>query len=325
MKIDNLREGNRVGALPSIAHVDVRLARPRSRFSKTGANSRGGYNRVHRVYFLEARRGSKCCDDKKPIRTKTMESFSSSPVTLEKTQGLSERVYRAILQMLARGSLRRGSTLRIDILAKGLDVSPTPVREALARLAATGLVLHESRKGYTVAPPISARQLSELMDARRLIEIGAIGFACHEGGEAFRDALAKALRRQRAAVEAFHAAGEANSERETLAWNVMESDLQFHQVIFDHSGNRFIRVMADALCGQLHRVRQSAERGISDDMEALAEHQTILDAVLTGVRDAAEGAMRAHIDNVEKRSSADLGSDSPESGGTGNRSLARIG
>lgn len=223
MKIDNLREGNRVGALPSIAHVDVRLARPRSRFSKTGANSRGGYNRVHRVYFLEARRGSKCCDDKKPIRTKTMESFSSSPVTLEKTQGLSERVYRAILQMLARGSLRRGSTLRIDILAKGLDVSPTPVREALARLAATGLVLHESRKGYTVAPPISARQLSELMDARRLIEIGAIGFACHEGGEAFRDALAKALRRQRAAVEAFHAAGEANSERETLAWNVMES------------------------------------------------------------------------------------------------------
>jgi DNA-binding FadR family transcriptional regulator len=164
-----------------------------------------------------------------------------------------------------------------------------------------------------------------LMDARRLIEIGAIGFACHEGGEAFRDALAKALRRQRAAVEAFHAAGEANSERETLAWNVMESDLQFHQVIFDHSGNRFIRVMADALCGQLHRVRQSAERGISDDMEALAEHQTILDAVLTGVRDAAEGAMRAHIDNVEKRSSADLGSDSPESGGTGNRSLARIG
>lgn len=229
------------------------------------------------------------------------------PVALEKAQGLSERVYRAILQMLARGTLRRGSTLRIDLLAKSLDVSPTPVREALSRLAATGLVVHETRKGYAVAPSMSPRQLSELMAARRLIEVGSVGLACREGGEAFRDVLGQALRRQRAAVVAFHASRDATaSDREKLAWDVMEADLQFHQVIFDHTRNRFFGVMADALCGQLHRVRQSAERGISDDMEALHEHQIILDAILSGDCEAAERAMRSHMDNVEKRSAADL-------------------
>ncbi|MCB8878048.1 GntR family transcriptional regulator [Acidisoma silvae] len=241
-----------------------------------------------------------------------MESIPNLDVALEKAQGLSERVYRAILQMLARGTLRRGSTLRIDLLAKSLDVSPTPVREALARLAGTGLVLHESRKGYTVAPPMNADQLAELMEARRLIEVGSIALASREGGPAFRDALAGALARQKAAVVAFHAGGtEAAAEREKLAWNVMEADLEFHQVIFDYTRNRFFGVMADALCGQLHRVRQSAERGVSDDMEALAEHQVILDAVMSGDREAAERAMHFHMDNVTKRSSADLPPNDP--------------
>ncbi len=237
-----------------------------------------------------------------------MEMTSSRSIPpLERPQALSERVYRAILQMLARSSLRRGSTLRIDVLARTLEVSPTPVREALARLAATGLVRHEARKGYTVAPPISAKQLRKLMVARRLIEVGAIGIACEAGGEAFRAALIAAFAVQSAAVDRFHSSvGVSAEQREALGWSLMESDLHFHQVIFDHTHNRFIGVMADALCGQLHRVRQSAESGISDDLHALTEHKAILDAVLAEDRARAEAAMLLHMDNVEKRASADI-------------------
>lgn len=237
-----------------------------------------------------------------------METTASRSIpAIEQPQSLSERVYRAILQMLARSSLRRGATLRIDVLARTLNVSPTPVREALARLAATGLVRHEARKGYTVAPPISADQLRRLMVARRLIEVGAIGIACDEGGETFRAALMAAFARQSGAVDRFHSGVDASrEEREALGWTLMESDLHFHQVIFDHTRNHYIGVMADALCGQLHRVRQSAEAGISDDMNALAEHKAILDAVLARDRARAEAMMLAHIDNVEARSSADL-------------------
>lgn len=224
---------------------------------------------------------------------------------LEKAQALSERVYRAVLKMLARGGLERGATLRIDELAKALDVSPTPVREALARLATTGLVMHEARKGYTVAPPLSHGQLAELMDARQLIEVAAIGRACATGGARFAAALQAAFDAQRAAVDAFHAQP-AGAMDEEIAWALMDSDMRFHQVIFDGAGNRFILVMAGALSAQLHRVRQSAERGISDDLQALSEHEAILKAVLSGERAAAEEAMNIHMDLLAKRAALDL-------------------
>src|SRR5690606_3970739 len=105
--------------------------------------------------------------------------YSARP--LAKSQGLSEHVHQALLQMLVQGVLKRGMVLRIDLLAKTLDVSPSPVREALARLATTGLVLHEPRKGYTIAPPIERKQLAELNDARRPIEVAALGQARAKG------------------------------------------------------------------------------------------------------------------------------------------------
>jgi DNA-binding GntR family transcriptional regulator len=230
----------------------------------------------------------------------------AAPV-LDTPQVLSERVYRAVLQMLARGSLRRGATLRIGALSKALGVSPTPVREALARLAATGLIMHEARKGYRIAPPLNGEQIRQLMDARRLIEVAAIDHACRAGGEAFRTSLAAALAAQEAAVNALHSAAPANkTERSALEWRVLGADLHFHQVIFDHTHNRFIRVMADSLSAQLHRVRQSAEQGLFDDLQALAEHKTILEAVLSGDVAAAKETMFRHMNLVEQRSAADL-------------------
>jgi DNA-binding GntR family transcriptional regulator len=229
---------------------------------------------------------------------------------------LSERVYRAILQMLARGSLRRGATLRIGVLSKALAVSPTPVREALARLAATGLIAHEARKGYRIAPPLTADQLKELMVARRLIEVGAVGHACRNGGEAFRLELAAALDAQSAAVDALLSAKPADhAARVALEWRVLEADLHFHQVIFNHTHNPFIRVMADALSAQLYRVRQSAEQGLYDSTPALAEHRIILNAVSAGDPTTAERAMKRHMDLVERRSAADLALAEAEGGG----------
>src|SRR5690606_5880841 len=68
-------------------------------------------------------------------------------------RGLRDRVYDLILEMLLEGDVEPGSRLSIDTLAKQLDVSPTPVREAMVQLERTGLVTREVLKGYRVAPP----------------------------------------------------------------------------------------------------------------------------------------------------------------------------
>ena len=135
-------------------------------------------------------------DDNAASGMRRADSSSAIPL-LAHTGTLSERVYRAILQMLGQGSLARGAMLRINDLSTTLGVSATPVREALARLAATGLVVHEARKGYRIAPPPSAERLRALMDARKLIEAAGVVRACRDGGEAFQVELAAALAAQR--------------------------------------------------------------------------------------------------------------------------------
>jgi DNA-binding GntR family transcriptional regulator len=222
------------------------------------------------------------------------------------THMLSERVYRSILRLVHRGQLKGGAPLRIEELSRILNVSPTPVREGLARLAATGLVIHEPRKGFRVAPPLTSDQFELLMDARELLEVGASGLALATGSPDFAPALRKALQTQEAAAKAFHDPVNGNTDREEAEWAVIDADLAFHHVLFEFTGNPFIGVMADSLNGQSHRLRQQADRGVSDALEAVAEHTAILRAAESGDRGAIESAMRMHLRLVRARARHDL-------------------
>jgi DNA-binding GntR family transcriptional regulator len=223
------------------------------------------------------------------------------------THMLSERVYRSILRLVHRGQLKGGAPLRIEELSRILNVSPTPVREGLARLAATGLVIHEPRKGFRVAPPLTGDQFELLMDARELLEVGAAGLALATASPDFAPSLRKALQTQEAAAKAFHDPDPStgDTDPEEAEWAVIDADLAFHHVLFEFTGNPFIGVMADSLNGQSHRLRQQADRGVSDALEAVAEHTAILRAAESGDRGAIESAMRMHLRLVRARARAD--------------------
>ncbi|WP_382309392.1 FCD domain-containing protein [Herbiconiux sp. UC225_62] len=90
-----------------------------------------------------------------------------------------------------------------------------------------------------------------------------------------------------------------------LAWAVIDADLHFHRVIFQFTNNTYIKAMADALNGQSHRARQSAEQGISDDLEALNEHAAIAKAAHSGYPQIVEAAVKNHIDLVRQRARTD--------------------
>jgi len=218
---------------------------------------------------------------------------------------LSERVYRSMIRLVMRGQLSGGAPLRIEEVARILGVSPTPVREGLARLEATGLVVHEPRKGFRVAPPLTAEQFERLMDARELLEVGAAGLALANGDPAFPRALGLALAAQQAAVDAYHDRTRDQEEHDAV-WAVIDADLGFHAVVFDFTRNPFIRVMANSLNGQAHRVRQAADQGISDELEAVTEHRAIVRAVDSGDRAAVESAMRMHMRLVRMRARRDI-------------------
>jgi DNA-binding GntR family transcriptional regulator len=220
-------------------------------------------------------------------------------------RGLRDRVYDLILEMLLEGDVEPGARLSIDTLAKDLDVSPTPVREAMVQLERTGLVTREALRGYRVAPPLGEDQLAELFDARLMLEVEATRLATPSADAllpALREALSHHARESERVVERLA----RGSVPLSLTRAYFDSDLEFHRTIFGASGNRYVQEMYDSLGALTHRMRQAVIRGPRDVHEAAAEHRAIVEAFASGDPDAPERAMRRHIENVRTRAVEDV-------------------
>jgi DNA-binding GntR family transcriptional regulator len=223
-----------------------------------------------------------------------------APQTIER-RGLRDHVYERILQLLLSGDVPPGARLSIDTIARQLQVSPTPVREAMVQLERTGLVTREALKGYRVAPPLDAGQLAELFEARLMLETTATRLATPAGPDMLAELRAAEDRHRRAGHDVIERMrGGIPDVALTTAYFAL--DAAFHDVVLAHCGNHYIREMSSSLGAQLHRMRQSFEHGVTDVREAIAEHEAIVDAFAGGDPAAPEAAMRRHIEQVRARS-----------------------
>lgn len=216
-------------------------------------------------------------------------------------RALRDQVYDRILELLLSGEIEAGERLSIDTMARELAVSPTPVREALVQLERTGLVTREALRGYRVAPPLDADQLVELFDARLMLEETAARLAAR-AVEQMLPELREAQVRHRAASKDVLAAGKGGKPVPLpVTHQYFDADRAFHDVIFAHSGNRYLIEMYDGLGALTHRMRQAALRGPEDVREAVAEHEAVLKAFETAPESAAE-ALHRHVSGVRNRS-----------------------
>lgn len=210
-------------------------------------------------------------------------------------QVLADHVYTELLTSLMDGRLAPGSAVSIDGTARDLDVSPTPVREALARLEHTGMVRRVALKGYRVAPVFTQEDFAELMEARLAIEPVNARLACERMDQ-------RGLAELKQAVEDLKSAPRGPSFAEFKEY--LEADERFHQLIARQTGNQFMEAAYSALGGQIQRFRLFGGVGITDAECAIAEHQAVLDAFSTNEPGKAEAAMAAHIQQVRSRAIA---------------------
>lgn len=222
-------------------------------------------------------------------------------VTEVERRGLRDRVYDLILEMLLDGGMEPGSRLSIDTLARQLDVSPTPVREAMVQLERTGLVTREALRGYRVAPPLGPDQLDELFAARLMLEVEATRLATPHAAELLPE-LRAAHQRHEEWTERIATAMRSGTASVRETQDYFAADADFHRVILRAAGNRYIMGMHSDLGALTHRMRQAVIRGANDVVEAHAEHAGILAAFESGDAEAPRAAMRAHIEGVRDRS-----------------------
>ncbi|GGH96700.1 GntR family transcriptional regulator [Arthrobacter liuii] len=211
-------------------------------------------------------------------------------------QVLADHVYEALLVALMDGRLEAGTPVSIDGMARELDVSPTPVREALARLEATGMVRRMALRGYRVAPLFSPEELADLMDARLVIEPANAFMACKHADTQLTAELGRA-------IEDLKAAPRGPSFAEFRAY--WEADERFHRLIAESANNQFLLSAYNALGGQVQRFRFFGGLGVTDADYAIAEHTEILKAFEAGDAELARQAMVDHIEGVKQRSQHD--------------------
>jgi DNA-binding GntR family transcriptional regulator len=205
----------------------------------------------------------------------------------------ADTVYDLLLKQFMAGAREASQSLNIPSIAREFDVSQTPVREALARLEHTGLVIREPLKGYRVAPLFSEQELVKLMEARMIIE-PAVTL------EAARRVTPEFLAELQLTIDDLAAAAE--SETFSEHWR---SDDAFHGLISLHSANPFLDSAYRAIGGQVRRFRLLAKASAKTAAITVIEHGHILEALEARDADRAAEAMRAHIEGAATRALAD--------------------
>jgi DNA-binding GntR family transcriptional regulator len=203
-----------------------------------------------------------------------------------------DQVYWAIRDRIIQGSLERGARIHQEDLAEELGVSRTPVREALRRLAAEGLVEMRTNRGARVAD-VCQSDMQSAYEARLVIEPGAARLAAGAGLPAPIARMRAALSAQRRAIPNVRRSFDANRE--------------FHIALVQGSGNPFLVQFVQRLwvsrIGEVIYERQSeTPERMSLDAD---EHEQILAAVEAGNGRRAESLTRRHLTEAMQRS-ADL-------------------
>ena len=190
-----------------------------------------------------------------------------------------EQVYQRLIARIRTGSLKPGTRLREEDLASMLEVSRTPVREALGRLQARGLVA--AVQGGLSVVELSRHQTMELYALRAMLEGAAARFAAENASPSDQAALQHVAQR-------FAACQGTPSE-------FADANKLFHDMIVEAAHNGYLTRMLEELNDSLALLPDTTFSVAGRSTAALGEHEAILAAIIAREPDRAEAAARSHI------------------------------
>ncbi|WP_306744847.1 GntR family transcriptional regulator [Saccharothrix yanglingensis] len=200
-------------------------------------------------------------------------------------QTKAEFAYDEVRRRVLSGELAPGSVINQGPLAREIGISTTPLREALKRLKAEGLVELGAHRDARVAE-LRAEEARDLVEVRRALDPVAVDLAA-------RRRTADDVREMREAAEGLRALT-ADPGPDELAVH-----RRFHAALYRASHNALLVEALDGLWDKTDRYRRHALE-VERDEEARArkdrEHAALLELVIAGDGEAAAAVMREHVD-----------------------------
>lgn len=195
---------------------------------------------------------------------------------------LTERTILTVRESIRNGTLVPGQLYSVYRLAEDLNVSRSPVRDALLRLAETGMVRFERNRGFRVVLP-SPHDLAEIFDIRLSLEVPAAARAAHLATAQDNDALGLIREKMKEA---------ATENDESL---FMQQDQRLHSLILEVAGNNYTTRIIGNLRDATRLVGASTVENQRSLTDVFAEHIPILDAIQNRDAPAASQAMKHHL------------------------------
>ena len=197
---------------------------------------------------------------------------------------LNQIVFERLHLEILRNHLRPGDPLRQEEITERMGVSRTPVREAIQRLQAEGLVTFVPRRGAVVST-IPHKRIEEIYDIRGRLEAFAAGLAVDHMTEQLESKLKKLVQ------EMEKLDPEADLEK------VLEKNREFHYIIYSAAGNETLVEMIGQLWKHIVRLRSFYLLTPNGYQESTAEHRLILEAILAKDRTKVEERVRLHCEH----------------------------
>jgi DNA-binding GntR family transcriptional regulator len=200
---------------------------------------------------------------------------------------LASGVYERLREDLLCGHLKPGQKLQMRFLMEAYQTGQTPLREALNRLTADGLVECQDQRGFSVTS-ISQPELKELTKTRCWVESIAVREAIAASTPEWEERLLVAHHRLSRTPRSL------NDERfvDNPEWEKLHRT--YHRTLIEQCGSRSLLIFCDQLADQLYRYRRLSIQKAFPSRRVTEEHQAILNAVLLKDSDTAAGLLSAH-------------------------------
>ncbi len=199
----------------------------------------------------------------------------------------TRRAYHGIRNLMLHNELTPGQKFSYRDLAERLDMSPTPIIQALKWLEFQQLVRHEPHRGYFTAP-IDRQEVEEVYATRELIELSLLGITLKRIDREGLKTLERALAEHRQA------------SRELYLAERLKKDMAFHLTLAELSGNRIQSKILNDLFDLLY-LKYSGSILFTTSMESAdVDHQDLYAAIAARDLKAARRTLGRHIRRVKQ-------------------------
>ncbi|MFI6094437.1 GntR family transcriptional regulator [Lentzea sp. NPDC051213] len=203
---------------------------------------------------------------------------------------LADDVYEQIRALIMGNGIEPGARVNIDEIARQLDVSPTPVRESLARLESEELVSRLPLRGYRVTELLNRKQVDDLYALRLLLEPPSAALAAGRMTPESELLIEEEL--------ATCPAAPADNAYDDYK-NLTAHDQRLHELILRIAGNEAVlQSFAKTHC-HLHLFRLNFQQPFG--VQTITEHRAIVGALVARDEEAASRAMTAHLEIARNR------------------------